>query len=176
MLKTVNGGYSRLSIAIHWIAAACVIILYFTTEGGRESSMRAFHIAFGTLVAIPLIWRSFRRMTIGFPEKAEQNPWLNLLSRLVAWGFLVAIVVGSVTGPLLVWSIGHSIDMFGLFSIASPFPRTAWLHELTEGVHSLAGNLIMPLLILHVFGALKHAVIDRDGVWERMVTSVTNGR
>jgi cytochrome b561 len=168
-------GYSPLSIAAHWLAAICIIILYFTPEGGRDSALRAFHIGFGALVAIPLIWRAVRRMAIGFPEKPAQHPLFNLASQIVIWGFLVAIVVASITGPFVVWSLGHGIDMLGLFSIPSPFPKTLWLHELTEGVHSLAGNAIMPLLVLHIAGALKHAMIDRDGVVSRMVTHATGG-
>lgn len=176
MTNAIARGYSPLSIAAHWIAAACIIILYFTPEGGRDSALRAFHIGFGTLVAIPLVWRAARRMAIGFPEKPAQHPIFNLASQIVIWGFLVAILVTAVTGPFVVWSLGHGIDVLGMFSIPSPFTRTPWLHELTEGVHSLAGNAIMPLLILHIAGALKHAYVDRDGVFQRMVTPATGGR
>jgi cytochrome b561 len=169
-------GYSPLSITMHWLAAACIIVLYFTPEGGRDSALRAFHIGFGALVAVPLLWRAIRRMSIGFPEKPQQHPLFNLASQIVIWGFLVAIVVTAITGPLVVWSLGRSIDVLSLFSIPSPFPKTLWLHELTEGIHSFAGNAIMPLLVLHIAGAIKHAMIDRDGVFQRMVTPSIRGR
>lgn len=89
---------------------------------------------------------------------------------------LIAIIVASVAGPLPVWPLGHGIDVFGHFSIPSALPGILRLHELTEGFHGLAGNLIMPLLILHVLGAVKHALTDRDGDMQRIVAAAANGR
>ena len=38
------------------------------------------------------------------------------------------------------------------------------LHEVMEEVHEIATHAFIPLLLLHIAGALKHALIDKDGV------------
>ncbi len=92
------------------------------------------------------------------------------------WGFLAAIVIVVVTGYLLPWSAGQPLDILGLLSIPPPFSMPHVVHEMLEEGHELAGDAFIPLLALHVLGALKHAVIDRDGVAQRIVRPAANGR
>lgn len=65
--------------------------------------------------------------------------------------------------------MGRSVDVFGLVSIASPMPEMRGLHEVLEEVHEFASHALVPLLALHVLGALKHLFIDRDGVFQRIL-------
>ena len=50
------------------------------------------------------------------------------------------------------------------------------LHALVERVHDVSGHLFIPLLALHVLGAVKHAVFDRRGAGLRMFKPVDGGR
>lgn len=71
---------------------------------------------------------------------------------------------------------GRPLEIYGLL-IASPFPASYWLHESIELAHKLAGNVFLPLVVLHVLGALKHALVDKQGaVARRMFVAVDNGR
>jgi len=36
-------------------------------------------------------------------------------------------------------------------------------------MHAWSATVLMVLVAVHVLAAVKHAVIDRDGVWTRMV-------
>jgi len=45
-----------------------------------------------------------------------------------------------------------------------------------EGLHEVGGNAFIPLVALHVLGALKHAVLDRDGVMARMFRPLRGGQ
>ncbi|MEZ5811085.1 MAG: cytochrome b/b6 domain-containing protein [Rhizobiaceae bacterium] len=171
-----TSGYNRTSIIAHWIAAALVISLFFTHEGERGSLAFAFHVGAGFIGGLFLIWRVFRRLARGMTDKPAQNWLLNLASQLVIWGFLINMVVITLTGIFVIWSLGQPIDIFGLFSVPSPMPAMRSLHEALEEVHEVSGQLFVPLVVLHVLGALKHAVIDRDGVMARMVSPVAGGR
>ena len=42
------------------------------------------------------------------------------------------------------------------------------LHETFVGWHSLGGYLLLALLLLHIAGALKHQIFDRQAELERM--------
>jgi len=48
--------------------------------------------------------------------------------------------------------------------------------EFFEEVHEISGQLFVPLLILHILGAAKHAFIDRNSVAGRMFKYVSGGR
>ena len=94
-------GYSRLSIAVHWLAAAIIITLFITQEGDRGTTAYAIHVGGGAIAGIFLLWRVWHRFRLGMTETSDQAYLLNLASQMVIWGFLAAIVVVVVTvaGP-----------------------------------------------------------------------------
>ena len=96
--------------------------------------------------------------------KTDQAAIFNLAAQIVVWGFLANMILVTVTGVLVIWSLGQAIDIFGLFAIPSPIGRMPFLHEFMEEVHEVSGQAFIPLVILHVLGAVKHLVIDGDGV------------
>jgi len=169
-------GYSKTSIIAHWIAAVSVVALFFTHEGDRGSAQQIFHVSGGAVLGLFLIWRVFRRPVRGFADKPNQPALLNLVSSIVLWGLLAAILVVVLTGYFLPWSRGSALDLFGMVQIPSPITGSSGLHDFMEEAHDLSGHVIIPLVILHVLGAFKHALIDRDGVMQRMVKSVSGGR
>ncbi len=175
-MSSNSSGYSRTSIIAHWIAAFTVIALFFTHEGDRGSFMQTFHISGGALLGLFLLWRVFRRPVRGFDQKPDQPAILNLISQIVLWGLLASILVVTVTGYLLPWSIGRSLDLFGLVQIPSPISGSRDLHEFFEEVHDISGHVIMPLIALHILGALKHLIINKDGIMARMFKPVSGGR
>ncbi|MEZ5925569.1 MAG: cytochrome b/b6 domain-containing protein [Hyphomicrobiaceae bacterium] len=174
--RAERDGYSHLSIALHWLAAIAVIALFLSHEGGRGSATYAFHVGGGAILGVLLLWRVAHRLMRGMATEPDQPAALNLLSRLVLWGFLAAMVVAVVSGYVLPWSVGQPIDVFGVISLPPPFAMPHAVHEIAEVAHKVSGDAFVPLLALHVLGVLKHAVIDRDGVARRIVKAVPGGR
>ena len=43
------------------------------------------------------------------------------------------------------------------------------LYEFFQGLHGVTATLLCILVIVHVLAALKHLVINRDGVFQRML-------
>ncbi len=174
--QATDQGYSRLSIITHWITAIGVIALFLTGEGDEGGAVYVFHVSGGAAFALFLLWRVWRRARRGFPQKPNQAYLLNLASQIVLWGFLTAMIVVSVTGYFIPWSLGQSVDILGLVSVPSPIGASRGLHEFFEEVHELAGNLFVPLLALHVLGAVKHAYIDKDNIVRRIISPLRGGR
>ena len=169
-------GYSRFSIIFHWVGAVLVIALFFTHEGDRGSLEYSIHVGGGALVGVLLIWRVLHRIGKGSTTSPDQAWYFNLVSKLVMFGLLLAIFTVVITGYLVPWSLGQSIDVFGIFNLPSPMSRDRGLHEIIEELHEISGKAFIPLLILHIGGALKHKFIDRDAIANRMVKSVPGGR
>jgi cytochrome b561 len=176
-LSNTRAGYGWTAIALHWISAGAVIALYLTGEAAEEAGSRAAelaaraqHISWGVLLFTFLAARLLWSATQPKPGALEGNRLLRALAETVQWLFLAMIAVQILTGPLIVWANARPIAVFDWFAIPSPFPtRLEWLHEGAEAVHKLAPNLLWPLLALHVLGALKHLLVNRDATVRRML-------
>ena len=176
-LTNTRSGYGWAAIALHWISAVGVIVLYLTGEQMEEAATRAAeqaakaqHVSIGILLfaflAARLLWSASQPK----PGALERNRLFHLLAETVQWLFLAMIAVQIVTGPLVEWSAPRPLGVFGWFAVPSPFPaRVEWLHEGAETVHKLTSNLLWPLLGLHLLGALKHLIVDRDATVRRML-------
>ena len=72
---------------------------------------------------------------------------------------------------------GQPVDVFGLFTIpALPVGVNRDLaHDIFE-VHETGGMILIYLVGLHILGALKHTLIDRDGEIFRMLPFGRVGR
>jgi cytochrome b561 len=57
------------------------------------------------------------------------------------------------------------LDRMGLPTLV---PRSDALAEVAKAAHYYGGIALAILLVLHIGAALHHALILRDGVWERM--------
>ncbi|MGF1462687.1 MAG: cytochrome b [Maricaulaceae bacterium] len=172
--------YGAVAIALHWIGAAGVIWMYFLGEAvehakadelGREAIIAAIrlHVSVGMVFFAFLVARILSHIAQKQPRPLSPHRVLSPLARAVQWGFLAMISVQILTGPMVVWSSGRPIAIFQTVFIPSPMARIEWLHEALETVHALAPNLFWPLLVLHVAGALKHTLFDRDPTLIRML-------
>lgn len=166
----MSDGYSRLSIMLHWLAAILVIILFLT----HEDDALTFHIALGALVGPVLIWRAIRRPFKGLPPKPVQSAFLNLLSSFVLWALLASIIVVVITGYLAPWTIAQPLEIWQL-SIPSPFSPNRELHEVMEEMHEVSGKAFIPLLALHIAGAVKHWKFDVKNTTKRMFVPKSGG-
>jgi len=169
-------GYNKLTIALHWIGALSIVALFVSHEGEQDSAMMAFHIGGGALLGILILWRVIRRPFRGFPDKPNQPAILNLASTIVLWGLLLSTFVVITTGYLLPWTLGNPLDIYGILSIPSFMGHSPGLHEFIEEVHEVAGHAIVPLVLLHIIGAFKHLLFDRDDVMQRMLRPLRGGK
>lgn len=176
LLNTRNA-YGWMAIALHWISAIGVMALYLLGERMEEAPDRAariaaqgLHVSVGVLLFTFLAARLLWSASQPHPRSLERNPWLRRAGIAVHLLFLAMILLLLVTGPLAVWSAARPIQVFDLMAIPSPFSaRVDWLHEAAEWVHGAATKLFWPLIVLHLAGALKHLVVDRDATLRRML-------
>lgn len=174
--------YGWLSIALHWLAAVSVIyLLYlgFSMHEAKEAHDRALahsieelHISLGMTVILLLAARVVASYAQPRPVAPEQKPPLKLVAVATHRLLLLLIITQIVTGPLAEWTGGHAIQVWDWFAIPTPFAeRNHDLHELFETIHAATRWPFVVLITAHVLGALKHAMIDRDGVLRRMLVA-----
>jgi cytochrome b561 len=166
-----------VAIALHWISAVGMTALYFLGERMEDAPDRAagiaarnLHVSVGMLLFAFLAARILWSLSQPKPASLETRPLFRIAAIVVHVLFLLMIALLLVTGPLSVWSTGRPIQVFDLFSLPSPFSaRAPTIHEFAEEVHEAASKLFWPLIILHVGGALKHLVVNRDRTLQRML-------
>ena len=96
-----------------------------------------------------------------------------LLARGIQYLFLVLLLVVPVSGVVMVIANGYEFPG-GWFLPASDFfyqfaPAASWTHEALTKTLSVA-------ILLHVAGAAKHALIDRDGTLMGILKPQRGGR
>jgi cytochrome b561 len=169
--------YGWAAIALHWISAGSVIWLYFLGDAVEDAPDRASKIAaMQTHVSVSMLLFAFLAARVLWslsqpkPESLDPNRLFRILATLVQWLFMLMIVVLLITGPAVIWALGRPVQVFDWFAIPSPFPSP--MHDVHEGfefIHGAAAKLFWPLIVLHVLGALKHLVFDRDRTLQRML-------
>ena len=172
---TTYGTVSRLN---HWVIAVAVIgmvgVGLYLEFGGlsreRSGSLRDLHKAVGVLLLALVAWRVGWRLVQGFPPEASAMPrWQSTASKAVHWGLLVAIVLMPVSGVVSSVYAGRPIDVFGVFTVPAA-TEIEWLAGAASAMHTVVGRTLAALIVVHVAGALKHHVVDRDRTLRRMVT------
>ena len=172
--------YGWLTIALHWIAAlgiGLMLVVGLRADFLKEASDRAgfleaigWHISIGATLIAFLAAQVIQYYAQKQPAPPEQPRPLQLLALTTHHLLLLAIALLIVSGPMLVWSNGRVISVWGWFAIPSPFAaRNHDVHEIAETVHAIGRYMLYGLIPLHVLGVLKHLIIDRDGVMARML-------
>jgi cytochrome b561 len=179
---TANG-YGWISIALHWLAAVIVIAMFVigtmsqSADDADYAGLVHLHTTIGVAIAYPLLWgRIIWRFAIGHPGRLpKQNAFFFAIGKYFHFAMLIAIAVMLLSGPLMVWTAGESIHVFGL-AIPGPFPKLEALQHGLRAVHGYTAWSILAAMIVHVLAVFKHTVLDRDGTFDKIMVAAGGGR
>jgi cytochrome b561 len=167
--------YGGTAVGLHWLLALLLSFIaalgwYMMSVEDEPGSGRYFELhksiglVIALLVAARIVWRLTHRpasLPTGVP------PWQVRLSA-VSVGLLYALMVlMPLTGYLGASYSKSGVPFFGLATPRWALPD----HDTAERFFDIHGVLIWVLVALvavHVLGALKHLLIDKDGVFQRM--------
>jgi cytochrome b561 len=169
--------YTRTAIVLHWLIAAAVFAqislgLWMISIPKSPPGIRAYwfnvHKSIGItlwfLILARLLWRLKHRP----PALPEGMPaWQRVASKASHYGLYACMLLQPVTGYLGSQFTKYPIKYFGY-----ALPHWGWdapaLKDLMSEVHFVTAMIFIGLIALHVAAALKHLLIDRDGVFQRM--------
>ena len=170
-----TASYAPLAVLLHWTLAALLIGMialgwYMTAIEDDPGSLWFFnlHMSIGLVIAalmlLRLVWRLGHRPA---DLPASLPSWQAKASRAthrLLYAAMVAMPAFGIIGSLL--SKG-GIALFGA-SLPRFFTADHDLAEVFFGAHSVTAWLLVGLVALHVLAGLKHLMVDRDGVFQRM--------
>ncbi|WP_374298331.1 cytochrome b/b6 domain-containing protein [Paracoccus sp. (in: a-proteobacteria)] len=172
--------YGKIARSLHWLTA--LIILANIALGlvavrlpmdaldakvGLFSVHKTLGIAAFTVALIRIAWALTQPRPVPVhPERRIET----FLAESVHWVLYAALVLVPLSGwiehaategfaPIL-WPLGQGLPLV---------PKSPQLAETMASVHGIFAWLLIGAIAMHVAGALKHAVIDRDGVLARML-------
>ena len=182
MIKDKTEQLSKTTVWLHWIVGLSMITLLAVGIFMKENkvySLYPIHKSVGvlifTLIVLRIGWRIKNGwpQTIGSPAKFEQ-----ILARFSHLSLLIGTAVMPIAGMTMSIAGGRGLSIFDWNLVASnPDPVNAGkvlalnkeLAQFASGVHEYVGWFLVVVIVLHVVGALKHHVIDKNTVLKRML-------
>ena len=172
--------YTLLAIALHWLLALALlgvfsVGLYMSGLSFSPQKLRliSWHkwagITILLLSALRLAWRlAHRPPPLPEPVRAAMPVWQQAAHHGThALMYALFFVV-----PLLGWAYssaaGVPVVLFGVLPLPDLLPADEALAEFVKPTHAVAAYALAALAVLHVAAALKHQLIDRDGLLARM--------
>lgn len=140
-------------------------------------SLYPIHKSIGVIVFFFAAFRVFTRIREGWPKAIGNASKIQLaMAKLVHWGLITLTVLYPASGMMMSGGGGHGITVFGLELLASNHDdisgKTIALNETIASIgHNLHETLVpvlILLIIIHVAGALKHHIFDKDITITRM--------
>jgi cytochrome b561 len=173
--------YDGLSIALHWLTAALVLVQFALAEtwGWFDRPVRhvmvVAHMSAGIILAAVIAARIAWRLTPGHRMPPAVSGWVELASQAVHYLLYFMLAAEAVLGFVLRWSGNEAMSFFGL-PIPSPFaPLSRSAHDLIGDTHKWNGWAIVILAAGHAAAALYHRYALHDRVLARMLPWVASG-
>lgn len=182
-LQNSSQTYGGVAKTFHWLTALLILTAiplgilangapYETAEAlARKGWLFSMHKTVGVTVFfiafLRIMWAVFQPKPGGLhPERKLET----LLAETVHWLLYGSLVIVPLTGWL------HHAATSGFAPIRWPFgqdlpfvPKSDRLAEITAGLHIVFERVLVASLLLHLAGAVKHHVIDRDATLRRML-------
>ncbi|WP_010544602.1 YceI family protein [Sphingomonas elodea] len=168
-----------MAILLHWALALLLLFqlgLGWALEDLPSSTRFAafqFHKSVGILILALSLARLLVRLFVPRPAAVEGAPALKLLAGAVHWLLYGVMIVGPITGWILISTARVKLPtlLFGVVPLPH-LPVGRALHEPAEAIHSLVGLLLAGLFVLHVAGALRHHLLRDDLIGRMMPAAI----
>ncbi|WP_434996608.1 cytochrome b [Pectobacterium brasiliense] len=176
--RNTSSRYGHISILLHWIAALTVygmfaLGLWMVTLGYYNiwyHRAPEIHKAIGVLFFAILIFRVVWRFISPPPPPLKSYSTLTRVSATLAHIALYVILFAIlISGYLISTAEGHSISVFGWFSVPAIVSGLTDQADIAGDVHLYLAWAVVALSALHSFAALKHHFIDGDNTLKRML-------
>lgn len=182
MTNAARDDYGPVAKTLHWVTALLVIVAWTLgtfgeklPKGSVEKVGLLTHIWIGLIVLSVAIMRISWRIANPPPKfvATEFSRWLvewnDPASRLMHYVLYGLLVVVPAFGIALQLAKGHSLPVFGLGEIPSPWAADkAFAHRIKE-MHEFLATLLVILAAFHMIAALVHHIVFRDDILKRIL-------
>jgi cytochrome b561/polyisoprenoid-binding protein YceI len=187
-LHNTKQSFGSVTRAFHWLTALLILtaiplgiiandMAYDSSAAlAQKAYLFSLHktvgIAAFATAALRILWALAQtHPTPLHPDRRAETT----LATVIHWLLYISMLAVPLTGwvhhaatsgfaPIL-WPAG-----FGLGQDLPLVPKSEWVAEIAGSLHWVFTKLLIASILLHVAGALKHHIIDRDATLRRMVS------
>ena len=182
--SNTNTTYGSVTRGFHWLTALLILAIiplgaiandlpYDTSEQlARKAWLFSLHKTLGIAVFLVALLRILWALTQTKPAPLHpQRKLETLAAETVHWLLYGSLVLVPLSGWIhhaattgfapIWWPLGQNLPLV---------PKSDSVAAVAAGLHWILGKVMIVSLILHVAGALKHKVVDKDATLRRMIT------
>ncbi len=176
--------YALSQRLLHWIIALMVlgalavgVLLGFLGFSGVKDAfgiditnlLYKYHKTFGVLILGLMIIRIIVKMANGVPDYAQPLTKFEYLTSNAVHGLLyLCLFAMPVLGWLGTGANGFPVEFFN-WKLPPILTKDKELGGLLMDLHGIVGWTLAALIAIHIGAALKHAIVKKDGVLQRML-------
>ena len=175
MFQATTQKYTSVAIWLHWIIGIAILaqlaLGIYMVDIPKDTPDRAWYfnlhksigVTLALFILLRIVWRLMHR-----PPPLEQliSGWQLVAARVSHWLLYVCMVLMPVTGLIMSSYSKYCVKACGITVLAGTDDKASreyWLQW-----HELTSDILMVLIAIHVIAALKHLVIEKNGVFQRM--------
>jgi cytochrome b561 len=193
----MSNKYTKTAIVLHWLIALAIFAMFglgwfmtdlpkeapkqmsydlfnmgiYTWQLSEEVSPRNFyfnlHKSIGITILALVIIRILWRVTHKPPALlTSYKAWERKLSTAAHHTLYLLMFALPLSGLIMAMSGKYGVKWFGLDFIAGSENKA--LRDFCEGAHEVIGIAILLVIAIHIAGALKHKLVDKDTTMDRM--------
>lgn len=178
-MKDTLKRFSTTTIVLHWLVALLMIGmiisgLYMTRW--EDYDIYPLYKSFGITVLAFALLRIMWRIYNGWQKPvSDYIKWEKVLSRVVQYSLIIATMVIPLSGIAMSYMSGRALEWFEVKLLAinletgQILARNSDFANMARGLHEWGAYIIIFAIALHIAGALKHHLIDKDRTLRRML-------
>jgi len=170
-------GYTSLAVLLHWLIAIGVFVMigiaWYMVDIPKGSPDRSFwfnlHKSIGVTVGVLVLVRIAWRLGHKPPPLPASMPSWEVTAAKISHGLLYAcLLVMPTVGFIASNFTKYGVKYFGI-QIGPFFGENQGLRDALQEVHEITSYILVVVVVVHVLAAFKHLVVDKDGVFQRML-------
>lgn len=181
-IRNTPASYGSAARALHWLTALLILTaiglgLYASdlprttdAEVARLAGLYSLHKTIGVAAFFTAAVRILWALTQPRPAPLHPDRRLETLgAEVVHWALYGAMLVMPLSGWIHHAAVTGFAPILWPFGQTLPFvPQSAAVGEVASAIHEISATVLYIAIGLHVLGALKHALIDRDATLARI--------
>jgi cytochrome b561 len=168
--------YTATAATLHWVVAALVLVMIVlgwsmqaipkVPVGPRVDAFN-LHKSIGLTTLMLMVVRTAWRATHRAPGLPPMPEWQARTAHVVHFLLYLCLFIQPLTGYLGSAFSGYPVKIFGA-ALPAWAPKNDAIKEAMSLAHLINSCVLVAAIAFHVAGALKHTLIDRDGLIRRI--------
>jgi cytochrome b561 len=168
--------YNSTAITLHWLIALLIVIAFSVGHYMADLDLSpwklkvfAWHKWVGVTIFALVLFRIFWRSTHAVPVlPAGMSAMMKMLSGLTHLAIYLLMLAIPLSGWLHSSAAGVTVVYFNVLTLPDLVGKDKALAHLFKEIHESLNWALLGLVMLHVAAALKHQLVDRDNLMNRM--------